>query len=115
MERVTGTGGIFFKARGPRALAAWYEEHLRICLGWETDALFKWEERGGTVSSGKPRSFMLRWFTLRSFTLRWFTLRWFTLRSFTLRWFTLRSLTLRSLTLRWSPRSVRRSARRAGG
>ena len=67
MERVTGTGGIFFTARDPRALAAWYEE------------------RGGTVSSGK-----LRWFTLR-----WFTLRWF--------------------TLRWSPRSVRRSARRAGG
>lgn len=51
MERVTGIGGIFFKAKDPQALGAWYERHLGICLGWETGALFKWEERGGTVWS----------------------------------------------------------------
>jgi len=51
MERVTGVGGIFFKAKDPQALGAWYERHLGICLGWETGALFKWEERGGTVWS----------------------------------------------------------------
>ena len=28
MERVTGIGGVFFRARDPKALAAWYEEHL---------------------------------------------------------------------------------------
>ena len=28
--RVTGIGGVFFRARDPRALAAWYERHLGI-------------------------------------------------------------------------------------
>jgi predicted enzyme related to lactoylglutathione lyase len=28
--RVTGIGGVFFKARDPVALAAWYREHLGI-------------------------------------------------------------------------------------
>lgn len=30
MERVLGIGGIFFKARDPVALAAWYREHLGV-------------------------------------------------------------------------------------
>ncbi|HEX4745506.1 MAG TPA: VOC family protein [Gaiellaceae bacterium] len=30
MERVTGIGGVFFRARDPGALAAWYEEHLGV-------------------------------------------------------------------------------------
>jgi predicted enzyme related to lactoylglutathione lyase len=30
MERVLGIGGIFFKARDPHALAAWYREHLGV-------------------------------------------------------------------------------------
>ena len=28
MERVTGIGGVFFKARDPKALMQWYEAHL---------------------------------------------------------------------------------------
>jgi predicted enzyme related to lactoylglutathione lyase len=28
MEKVLGIGGIFFKTRDPKALAAWYREHL---------------------------------------------------------------------------------------
>ncbi|MBN9540081.1 MAG: VOC family protein [Reyranella sp.] len=28
--RVTGIGGVFFRARDPQALAAWYERHLGI-------------------------------------------------------------------------------------
>jgi predicted enzyme related to lactoylglutathione lyase len=32
MARVTGIGGIFFRARDPKALAAWYSEHLGIKL-----------------------------------------------------------------------------------
>ena len=28
MTRVTGIGGIFFKARDPKALSAWYRDHL---------------------------------------------------------------------------------------
>jgi len=30
MKRVTGIGGIFFKAKDPPALQAWYREHLGI-------------------------------------------------------------------------------------
>lgn len=30
MERVTGIGGIFLKARDPQTLAAWYRDHLGI-------------------------------------------------------------------------------------
>lgn len=33
MEKVTGIGGFFFRARDPDALAAWYKQHL----GVETD------------------------------------------------------------------------------
>jgi predicted enzyme related to lactoylglutathione lyase len=30
MERVTGIGGVFFRARDPNTLAAWYEHHLGV-------------------------------------------------------------------------------------
>lgn len=30
MERVLGVGGVFFKARDHKALAAWYREHLGV-------------------------------------------------------------------------------------
>ena len=30
MERVVGIGGVFFKARDPKMLAAWYREHLGL-------------------------------------------------------------------------------------
>lgn len=33
MERVLGIGGVFFKARDPKALAAWYREHLGVPVG----------------------------------------------------------------------------------
>ena len=36
---VTGIGGLFFRARDPQALAAWYAEHLGVGGGemgvWE--------------------------------------------------------------------------------
>ena len=39
MERVLGIGGVFFRARDPKALAVWYEQHLGVTKGaWETDA-----------------------------------------------------------------------------
>ena len=50
MERVTGIGGVFFKARDPAALRAWYRERLGIPLdadgGWFP---FEWREPGTTV------------------------------------------------------------------
>jgi predicted enzyme related to lactoylglutathione lyase len=30
MERVTGVGGVFFRARDPDTLVAWYEKHLGV-------------------------------------------------------------------------------------
>jgi hypothetical protein len=30
MQRVTGIGGIFFKAKDPAALSAWYKAHLGL-------------------------------------------------------------------------------------
>ena len=30
MERVMGIGGVFLKARDPKALAGWYREHLGV-------------------------------------------------------------------------------------
>ena len=33
MARVLGIGGIFFKSRDRKALAAWYQEHLGFAIG----------------------------------------------------------------------------------
>ncbi|WP_170422608.1 VOC family protein [Ruegeria arenilitoris] len=30
MEKVNGIGGVFFRARNPEALSAWYETHLGV-------------------------------------------------------------------------------------
>ena len=42
--RVTGIGGIFFKAKDPKALVRWYRRHLGMHIE-DTVALFTW--RGG--------------------------------------------------------------------
>jgi predicted enzyme related to lactoylglutathione lyase len=43
-EQVTGIGGVFFKARDPKAMAAWYREHLGI-QSKGGFALFTWREK----------------------------------------------------------------------
>lgn len=42
MARVTGIGGIFFKARDPKALAAWYAQHLGLSLESFGGAILRW-------------------------------------------------------------------------
>lgn len=42
MKRVTGIGGIFFKARDPQALGAWYRKHLGIGVEEWGGAAFPW-------------------------------------------------------------------------
>ncbi len=42
MQRVTGIGGIFFKAKDPKALGAWYRDHLGIAVEEWGGAAFKW-------------------------------------------------------------------------
>jgi predicted enzyme related to lactoylglutathione lyase len=44
MKRVTGIGGIFFKARDPKGLKDWYRDHLGIESG-DSGATFKWRDR----------------------------------------------------------------------
>jgi predicted enzyme related to lactoylglutathione lyase len=52
MKRVTGIGGIFFKAKDPVALRAWYQEHLGIdVLEWG-GAAFRWGDAEGNPTTG---------------------------------------------------------------
>jgi predicted enzyme related to lactoylglutathione lyase len=52
MKRVTGIGGIFFKAKDPKALAAWYRKHLGIDVQDWGGAAFKWTDDAGTPVAG---------------------------------------------------------------
>lgn len=49
MRRVTGIGGVFFKARDVAALAAWYREHLGIDVGPEGYGMFPSNDAGGVT------------------------------------------------------------------
>lgn len=42
MKRVTGLGGIFFKARDPKALAQWYRTHLGLNVEEWGGVAFRW-------------------------------------------------------------------------
>ncbi|MBS0590997.1 MAG: VOC family protein [Proteobacteria bacterium] len=42
MKRVTGIGGIFFKAKDPKALNAWYRDHLGLDVSPWGGAVFAW-------------------------------------------------------------------------
>jgi predicted enzyme related to lactoylglutathione lyase len=60
MERVTGIGGIFFKAENPQKLQEWYRAYLGIEPSADGTPLFYWRERenpdalGSTVWSPFP-------------------------------------------------------------
>ena len=43
-NRVTGIGGIFFKANDPEALQAWYKRHLGIDVQAWGGAAFSWAD-----------------------------------------------------------------------
>jgi len=52
MERVTGIGGIFFKAKDPEAMAAWYSQHLGIGIE-DGHADFVWGEKDNPDQTGR--------------------------------------------------------------
>ena len=56
MKRVTGIGGVFFKAGDPVALRAWYKTHLGIDVQPWGGAVFGW-----TDDAGKPAPGMTVW------------------------------------------------------
>ena len=52
MKRVTGIGGIFFKARDAAALQGWYKTHLGIDVQVWGGAAFPWTDSDGTPLAG---------------------------------------------------------------
>lgn len=52
MKRVTGIGGIFFKATDPVALRAWYQKHLGIDVQAWGGAAFRWADDAGNPAMG---------------------------------------------------------------
>ena len=52
-ERVTGIGGVFFKAKDPKALSAWYRDKLGVPLQSGAEfGLFLWREREDQARMG---------------------------------------------------------------
>lgn len=52
MKRVTGIGGVFFKAKDPVALRAWYKRHLGIDVQDWGGTAFRWTDDTGTAKAG---------------------------------------------------------------
>ena len=52
MKRVTGIGGIFFKAKDAPALQAWYKRHLAIDVQAWGGTAFSWVDSEGKPSGG---------------------------------------------------------------
>lgn len=50
MEKVTGIGGLFFRAHDPKALGRWYLEHLGISLTPSSEGDRVWEQEAGPTS-----------------------------------------------------------------
>jgi predicted enzyme related to lactoylglutathione lyase len=52
MKRVTGIGGIFFKARDPEGLREWYRKHLEIDIQSWGGTAFLWADEGPEAANG---------------------------------------------------------------
>jgi glyoxylase I family protein len=57
MEKVAGIGGLFFRARDPKALGQWYQQHLGIALTPTSEGEPVWQQEAGpTVFSPFPET-----------------------------------------------------------
>lgn len=52
MQRVTGIGGVFFKAKDAPTLRAWYKRHLGIDVQEWGGSSFTWRDANGQPSGG---------------------------------------------------------------
>ena len=52
MQRVTGIGGVFFKAKDPKALGEWYQRHLGIEVEAWGGAAFRWVTPDNPTGTG---------------------------------------------------------------
>jgi hypothetical protein len=55
MKRVTGIGGVFFKAKDPAALRAWYKTHLGVDVQAWGGAVFDWTDAAASLWRGRRR------------------------------------------------------------
>jgi hypothetical protein len=53
MARVTGIGGVFFKSKDPKALAAWYAEHLGMKLEDWGGVVFDWDAAPSSTAGSR--------------------------------------------------------------
>jgi predicted enzyme related to lactoylglutathione lyase len=52
MRRVTGIGGVFFNAKDPKTLCAWYKQHLGIDVQDWGGTAFAWTDAAGNPAKG---------------------------------------------------------------
>ena len=50
VEKVTGIGGFFFKAKDPKALADWYEKNLGVARTPMSKNMTPWQQEAGTTA-----------------------------------------------------------------
>jgi predicted enzyme related to lactoylglutathione lyase len=50
MEKVTGIGGLFFRARDPAALSRWYQEHLGVMPTPTSYEEQPWQQQAGPTA-----------------------------------------------------------------
>jgi len=50
MEKVTGIGGFFFRAKDPKALALWYQQHLGILTVPTKEGETSWQQEAGSTA-----------------------------------------------------------------
>jgi len=50
VEKVTGIGGFFFRARDPKSLAKWYEEHLGVLQIPTSYGAPSWKQEAGETA-----------------------------------------------------------------
>ncbi len=51
-QRVTGIGGVFFKARNPDQLREWYRRHLGVPIEEWGGAAFRWKSEENPTGAG---------------------------------------------------------------
>jgi predicted enzyme related to lactoylglutathione lyase len=49
-ERVTGIGGVFFRARDPKTLSRWYQDHLGIIIIPQSASDQAWTQQAGPTA-----------------------------------------------------------------
>jgi predicted enzyme related to lactoylglutathione lyase len=50
MEKVTGIGGFFFRAKDPKGLALWYQQHLGVSLVPSSEGESPWQQEAGPTA-----------------------------------------------------------------